>query len=192
MVTFTSDHLEGAHRVRERLRELATLLPGDSRWTRYVMPTGGPLLPGLDGRTCLPCQRSYVAAGTVVALHERISTLAVGYSAYQSDWPEQSPAAIAALTSILAERSIRLLLPLQDVRSKEDAKSALLAVGLSAESREQKCTKQVSNVALAPEVLHDEIARWGAGISAMLDDPSNITLRVIEDATLRSWWGRDA
>jgi hypothetical protein len=106
----------------------------------------------------------------------------MGYAGYQSDWPEQTPSAVAALAAVLATRSLRLLLPVYDVATKEQAIGALRDNGLSDEALEQKCMRQLMNRTLPPEALRTEIENWSAAIVRGIDDGGNfsfVTRRVI-------------
>jgi len=135
-------------------------------------------------QTCLPCHHSYVVASSVLAFRLNIPNLAFGYAKYQSSWPEQSPIAISRLSSILSRHRIRLLLPAYDLASRAEAEQELRDLGLSAESLEQKCLQQVSNVSLSDELLHQQVDLWGQAIDDSISQLDQIDVEVLEDTTI--------
>jgi hypothetical protein len=160
LVTVTSPHLVGVWQVIQRLHELAKVLPLDTVW----MPVSQESLPKIDSvlhhQTCLPCQRDYARIGVSVARTLRISNLALGYTNYQNDWPEQTDLAISVLDRVLALEQIQLHLPVRHLSSKVEAMDALLASGLSEKALEQKCMKQVTNIRLDEHALRIQVALW--------------------------------
>ncbi len=159
LATVVSPHLIGIQRVALRIRELSLRFPRRLEWQCYSQPkfTGSdPLIQA----TCLPCQRSYVSVGIALCEESNCGHLALGYAGYQNTWPEQTPLAASVLSALLEERNIELHLPAADLRSKEEAKKELRARGVCDGALEQKCLKQITNIALDPQTLRGEIARW--------------------------------
>jgi FtsZ-binding cell division protein ZapB len=107
--------------------------------------------------------------------------LALGYTTYQSDWPEQTPIAIESLTAVLKEYRIRLLLPVRDLASREQATSELETSGLSTLSLEQKCSRQITNVKLEEEKLRSQVALWQGAIRTSLCQIDGIESHILSD-----------
>jgi hypothetical protein len=138
-------------------------------------------------QTCLPCHHAYVVVSAVVAKLLGATRLAFGYAGYQSDWPEQTPLAVLRLRSLLERHGIELVLPVYDLRSREEAISELKARALEAGSLEQKCLRQVQNVALDRERLMQQIDAWEGAIDASLGawppvDIEVLTLAPVDEA----------
>lgn len=163
LVTVTSPHLLGLQKVEKRVEEIWKFLPPGSSW-RTVEQDSSISSPQLASNTCLPCQRDYVSAGIALALQHDIKQLALGYTNYQSDWPEQTHQAIAILSKITVDLGIELLLPVQKLSSKDEAQSLLNQLGVSHESLEQKCLKQINNVKLDENILIRQLDAWDSGI----------------------------
>lgn len=177
LVTVTSSHLIGAERVRRRLRELKQHLPGTTQWTCVEQPRSPIMIPiGFSDRTCLPCQQAYVLAGYKVLQEDSCHDLALGYASYQSDWPEQTPAATSRLKSLLGKRGVNLHLPVYPIRTKELAIRRLADANLSTESLEQKCIKQVTNITLEGAALTEQLDLWESLLARSLDEISAVTL----------------
>ena len=153
LITVTSAHLTGIAAVRERLLELKPLLPGTTRWLQIRQPEIAAGSSLLRASTCLPCHRSYAALGAAVAKQYSSAALAFGYARYQADWAEQTPYAVEQLRDVLGRCGLKLVTPVYDVSSREQAVSELQALGLSAAALEQKCLQQQFNVALPPQQL---------------------------------------
>src|SRR5665213_3223368 len=164
LVTVTSDHLYGIETVRRRLSELKDLLPGFVRWMHIRQPINLATDTSFYEQTCLSCHHAYVVVAASIAASLGARALAFGYTSYQSDWPEQTPLAIASLTNILADHGIRLLLPAHDLASKEATQDELAWRGLSTASLEQKCIRQITNVALDGDRLRSQISLWETAI----------------------------
>ena len=60
LVTVTSTHLVGMEQVRQRLKELARLLPKDTPWIHVRQPEELKTDTSFYDRTCLPCHHAYV------------------------------------------------------------------------------------------------------------------------------------
>lgn len=180
LVTITSSHLMGIDRVRQRLKELAPILAPGTPWLQLRQPTELKTDVSFYDQTCLPCHHAYVTAGASVAAKINAKAVAFGYVAYQSDWPEQTPHAIGALRQVLARHGINLLLPVYDVRSREEVVEELESHGLSATALEQKCLRQITNVKLDPERLNEQVALWEDAIDASISKLDQIEIEVIE------------
>lgn len=164
LITVLFKHLIGIEKVYSRIAQLKKLLPEGSEWLQVVQPEL-PIRKSLNDATCLPCQQAYVSVGAIIAQRYKISDLAMGYSGYQSSWPEQTPYATKGLKRLLESFGIRLHLPVYDIQTKEDALNELMRLGLTHESLEQKCLKQGSNIKLHGDMLKSETDKWLDGIS---------------------------
>jgi PP-loop superfamily ATP-utilizing enzyme len=184
LVTVTSEHLIGIDAVRQRLAELASYIPRSTRWLHISQPSNLPHGELLQAPTCLPCHRAYAAIGVAVALQAGARSLAFGYTAYQSDWVEQTPEAIARLQRLLGERGIDLVLPVYDVASKAAAIEELTAKSVSSVSLEQKCLQQQFNVQLTNTRFHKELYAWEQSLAAALAALPHLRLHVLADLFL--------
>jgi hypothetical protein len=63
--------------------------------------------------------------------------------------------------------------------SRDHALAELAASGLSTESLEQKCLRQVTNVALADDRLEQQIALWEAAIDRSISVVNAIDIEVL-------------
>lgn len=188
LVTVSASHLHGVDSVKRRLKELTPHVPVGTRWVRISQPETGAKFGGMFERTCLPCQHDYALSGAILARKLGIGRLAFGYVSYQQDWPEQSPVAIEALEAVLSDHRIGLELPVYDLRSKDEAIRELLELGLSSESLEQKCSRQIFNVALNSEDLADHVTKWARELAATLGRAAEIEITTLEDVELSMEW----
>lgn len=184
LVTVSSSHLVGMERVKSRLRELVGLLDNGTPWLHVRQPNELRTDTSFYEQTCLPCHHAYVVVSGVVARSLGITRLAFGYAGYQRDWPEQTPLAVARLTTVLQRHGIALELPVYEVACKEAATAELLALGLSTDALEQKCLRQVRNVALADEKLRSQIALWENAIDRSMAQLNEIVLDILERCTV--------
>ncbi|MEK7529467.1 MAG: hypothetical protein AAB570_00940, partial [Patescibacteria group bacterium] len=157
LVTVTSDHLVGINNVRARLRELKHLLPSDTGWIHVDQPKNLFADKTFYHKTCLPCQHAYVVVAAKIAKSLGGRSIALGYASYQGGWPEQTELATARLKSALNNYGINLLLPVYDLKSKDDAIHHLKRYGLSDAALEQKCQQQVHNITLSQDLLVQQI-----------------------------------
>ena len=184
LVTATSDHLVGARAVRQRLHELAPLLPPATKWLRVRQP------PTANARsftapTCLPCHAAYASLGVMVAREEDAHAIAFGYAGYQSTWPEQTQYAVTTLRGVLGEQGLSLEVPVYDLDAKDAAIAELISRGLSPLALEQKCTQQQLNVELSQSALHDEIGLWASSIRDTIASVLRRPLDIIERASIQ-------
>ena len=186
MVTVTSTHLVGIESVRKRLIELSHHLPADTRWLQIRQPQELRTDTSFYEQTCLPCHHAYVVASGVLAGLLGARRLAFGYAGYQMDWPEQTPLAVARLADVLARYDIKLELPVYDIASRAAAIAELERFGLSPSSLEQKCLRQVTNVALPEARLREQIDLWEAAIDRSMQALDTIEVEVIAESTLGS------
>lgn len=181
LVTIVSGHLFGLRRVRERVEALKSRIPKNTRW---LIVRQNELLAtdtSFYERTCLPCHHAYVVAAAIVGAKLGTRSLAFGYTMYQSDWPEQTPLAVGTLRRLLGEFGISLVLPVADVASKSEMIYELERQGVSGESLEQKCVRQVMNVKLDEQKLVQQVGLWEAAIRASLSSLGEIALKVEND-----------
>ena len=169
LITVSSPHLLGIHRVRRRLSELAKHLPPDTPWLNVRQPTDLRTDTSFYEQTCLPCHHAYVVIAGVLAAWAGVQQLALGYVGYQNNWPEQTPFAISRLRQVLARHRIGLELPVHDIATRADAIAELHAYGLSNDALEQKCSRQVTNVTLPEPRLQEQVELWEAAIDRSLD-----------------------
>jgi hypothetical protein len=184
LVTITSNHLQGIESVQRRIDELGPLLAPGTRWLRIAQPQNLRTDTSFYAQTCLPCHHAYVVVAANVARSLGASTLALGYTTYQSDWPEQTPLAVASLTAVLAEQGVQLLLPVRDLTSREQASRELEANGLSSASLEQKCSRQVTNVKLEEAHLQSQVVLWEAAIRRSLQELDRIPTAILGDSVI--------
>lgn len=180
LVTISSWHLVGIDRVRQRFREIEQLLPIGTPWLVLRQPDELKTDTSFYEQTCLPCHHAYVIVGAAVAAKAGIGALGFGYASYQSAWPEQTPFAVERLGKVLRLHDIRLDLPVYDIGSREQALKELAAKGLSTAALEQKCIRQVTNVALTPERLIQQVNLWERAIDASMAALPSIEIEVIE------------
>ena len=178
LVTVTSDHLAGIERVAQRLAQLSAHLPAETNWLQVLQPTLPPL-GSLGQATCLPCQRAYVAIGTILSLRFGARYLALGYAKYQSSWPEQTPQAAQRLKRLLLPFGLGLQLPVYDLESKAEAERELVQYGLARESLEQKCSRHEGNVEIPRGVLERELDLWVKSIAELVQDAENTPISII-------------
>ena len=184
LVTVTSTHLVGMEQVRQRLQELARLLPKDTPWIHVRQPEELKTDTSFYDRTCLPCHHAYVVVAAVVARALRAPRLAFGYTGYQDDWPEQTPLAVSRLTSVLKRHGIGLILPVYNLRSRDDAVAELKARDLDPGSLEQKCLRQVRNIMLDAERLAQQIDLWERAIEMSLRASPAVDVNVLRLAAV--------
>jgi hypothetical protein len=135
-------------------------------------------------KTCLPCQAFYAAIGTAVARSINCSTIAFGYTEYQSSWIEQTPTGQAVLRKVLKSLNFDLLLPVQDISSKESAIDELTKYGLSTASLEQKCFNQQLSVPLGETEFNSELNAWENLLTRVLYQHPDRTFAFNEDILL--------
>lgn len=184
LVTVTSGHLVGIEAVKARLQELTGRLPDSTDWVQVSQPAL-PEASILRETSCLPCHSAYVLIATRIAADRGIQSIALGYAGYQSDWPEQTPHATAALAEVLSARGFTLHLPVYDVQSKDAAEAELSAAGVTPTAMEQRCLRQHIHEEIPS--LEAEIERWRAAITTALDGARATSLEVLEQRSLGSF-----
>lgn len=184
LLTVASDHLTGVQAVKRRLHELKHHLPSSTKWLLIKQPKELLTDVSFYEQTCLPCHHAYVVIASALAVSLRARFLAFGYVGYQNGWPEQTPLATARLGSLLAKYGTELLLPVYDLGSKEAVLRKLAEAGLSTESLEQKCSRQVTNVELSQELLEQQISLWEGAIEHSIRQLGAIHIAELEKSTL--------
>jgi hypothetical protein len=184
LATVTSSHLVGIDLVRRRLSELSKVLPAGTRWVQVRQPTDLRTDTSFYEQTCLPCHHAYVVVSAALAAVTQVRRLSFGYAGYQATWPEQTPFAVERLRSVLVRHGIALELPVYDLPSREAAIVELQASGLSGESFEQKCLRQVTNVTLAQDHLRQQVELWEAAIDRSMTQLDRIDFEVLYQTTL--------
>jgi hypothetical protein len=181
LLTVSTSHLVGIERVRSRLAELGRLFVGKVDWMHVSLSADALRPTASDLAGCLTCQHAYLAVAAKLAKQMEIETIALGYTAYQSGWVEQSPYAIFRLTEILAKLGKQLLLPVSNIQSKEQAKRELSELGLSENALEQKCSLQQTNDhGLDERAIRTHIDRWAENLDLLLANDDRIDFRVLE------------
>ena len=79
-----------------------------------------------------------------------------------------------------------LELPVYDIASRAAAITELERFGLSSDSLEQKCLRQVTNVTLPEAQLREQIGLWEAAIDRSMQALNSIEVEIIAEAILGS------
>lgn len=180
LVTVTTANLVGLERVARRLVELRPHLPGTTEWLQIALPADFVPHRQVAPTTCLPCHHVYLVTGAIVAEKYGSKHLALGYTGYQSGWTEQTPYAIERLSEIMSSIGLRMILPVADLETKEQAVEELRANNLSTLSLEQKCIRQLNDAGLSLDLLRQEVDRWGDDLRRALTDRQNIQLNILD------------
>lgn len=180
LVTVTTGNLRGIEQVKQRLIELKAHLPSKTEWLNIALPNMFGSYKRSIVATCLSCHHVYLVTGAIIAEKYGSNDLALGYTAYQSTWTEQTPYAIESLRTILHSINLNLNLPVADITSKEQAMAELSANNLSEFSLEQKCIKQVNDANLPFDLLRQEVDRWGKELREALANRQKIHLEIID------------
>ena len=186
LVTVSSGHLIGIDRVRSRVLELRAVLPPDTRWVTVRQPRDLRTDTAFYKRTCLPCHHAYVVIAAAFARMTASPKVAFGYVSYQNSWPEQTALAVTRLRAVLDHFRLGLVLPAYDLASRDQAIAELIARGLNGNALEQKCLRQVSNVALGQLVLESQIERWATALEASLASLEAIELTIMDSVRIAS------
>ena len=185
LVTVTSGGLGGISRVKHRLAELNTLLPANTPWVHVRMPEEAHA--DGDSKTCLTCHQAYIVAGVIMADKHNAKDTALGYSGYQSGWAEQTPYAIKKLTEVLEANGFRLVLPVADLRDKDDARRELLSNRLSEDALEQRCIRQIVDPELKGESLETEVNKWSSDLSSAITMRGSLPLEIAAEHQLNDF-----
>jgi hypothetical protein len=169
LLTLTSGHLVSIEQVRRRVLELRSILPGRTEWVQAIIKSTGAEHERTTIESCLPCHSVYFLAALHIANLRQIDYIAAGYTRYQSEWLEQSPLAVDWLRKVIGNFGKKLLLPVQDLASKDEAKSTLRLLGLSEDALEQKCLRQRFNSAnVEADLARAEVDLWGRNLERLL------------------------
>ena len=175
LITVLADHLYGINMVEKRIDEISGILPPQTKWYKVWQPAF-PFEEVLFSRTCLPCQRAYLASGILITLKEKFTHLAMGYAGYQNTWPEQTPIAVEKLTQFLRKINISLELPVYNIKSKHEVIEKLYTYGLDSDSLEQKCVRQVFNIKLPEAFLDEETTKWINSLEMIINHKDDVQL----------------
>ena len=176
LVTVTSGGLTGIERVSRRLSELRTLLSNDTCWLHVRFPEDSDR--AAKEKTCLTCHQAYIVAGAMVADKFDAKHIALGYSGYQAGWAEQTPYAIGKLNEVLSSNGFALVLPVTNILHKEDALQELRSSGLTEDSLEQRCVRQIVDPCLIGEELHQEVDQWSSELMKAMSDRGAMSLDI--------------
>jgi hypothetical protein len=181
LLTVTSSHLFGIESVRKRISELRGHLSTETVWVHTVTKASSLGLDSPEIESCLPCHSVYFLAALHIANQRGINHIAAGYTSYQSAWLEQTPQALDRLGKVMANVGKTLLVPVQDVSSKDEAKFILRSHGLSDVALEQKCLKQQLNAKeIQPDLASKEIDSWGRNLERLLAHSSALDFVEVE------------
>lgn len=180
LVTVTTANLVGLESVLQRLAELKPHLPRNTEWLRVALPANFVQYRQAALTTCLPCHHVYLVSGAIIAEQYDSKALALGYAGYQSTWTEQTPYAVKRLSEIMSSIGLKVVLPVADLTTKEQAIAELRAKGLSTLSLEQKCVRQLNDAGLSFESLREEVDRWGVDLKQALADRESIHLQILD------------
>lgn len=176
LVTVTSGGLTGIERVSRRFNELHALLPNDTCWVHVRFPEDSDRAS--KEKTCLTCHQAYIVAGAMVADKFNAKHIALGYSGYQAGWAEQTPYAIGKLNEVLSSNGFALVLPVTNILQKEDALQELRSNGLTEDSLEQRCVRQIVDPCLIAEELHQEVDQWSSELMKAMSDRGAMSLDI--------------
>jgi len=187
LLTISNSHLLGMEHVRSRIDELSPYFKGNGEWLHVAVSPSALRVPEVDLPGCLTCQHSYVAVAARVADQYGINHVALGYTAYQAGWVEQSPYAITRLSEVLATAGKTLILPANDLASKDQAKHMLRLLNLSEDALEQKCARQQTNdVPLDEETTRARVDQWAESLGHLLAERNRIEFRVLESKSVEA------
>jgi hypothetical protein len=181
LVTVTVPDLRGIAAVRERLDELSSYLDGKSEWLNVALPNSLET-QNLNSRrlSCLTCHHAYIVSGICIAESHGVRDLSVGYTEYQSDWTEQTPYAIDSLKKELLSIGLNLILPVIDIDSKDSAICELQSYGLSADSKEQKCLRQMIDPKLRGDTLTKEVDDMTHDLVKNISNRQNLSINILD------------
>lgn len=185
LITVQSTHLHGIISVKKRLRELRSHLPDNTPWLVIQQPSQLRTDTSFYEKTCLPCHHAYVVIAAALSLRLKTSALAFGYAGYQNTWPEQTPLATSRLRALLRRHNIELILPVYDRQSRQHVVDELRAFGVSTDSLEQKCLRQVFNIALSEDKLIAQITLWEQAIEDSITQLDLIDINTTTFTTIK-------
>ena len=159
LITIKSEHLVGAKNVYKRLEELKPILKDKCTWEFY-QKMESIKVQHLKPTTCLPCHAYYIALMQNIAISNNIQNVSLGYVGYQNCWEEQTEYAKLSLKKYFEEIGLNLLLPVENIKEKEEIKRELKKNGLSEKSLEQKCLKATYNLHLKVSEIEEQINIW--------------------------------
>ena len=184
LVTVTSEHLTGIQQVERRLDELRSRLRMSATWIHVVQPSRFTLAMQPAHRTCLPCHAAYSGLGLRLALDNGATSVAFGYTDYQSNWLEQTPQAIQLLRQHMRKEGVELLLPVRGLSSKVEAIRELQLAGVSHDALEQKCLVQQFNETLCPAEIATELDRWDHALEQTFQLAKSENLQIMRRVVL--------
>jgi hypothetical protein len=184
LLTITTEHLVGLDDVKKRLVELRQHLPADTEWLHALLPQTLGLQKSSDIKTCLSCQQTYIVSAVKIAESYQTKHIALGYSGYQSNWPEQTPYAGDRLTQLLKAAGIEVVYPVIDIARKEDAIAELASYNLTEQALEQKCMRRQSSLILEGDVLYREVDAWSEDLAQTLNHRTKLWINVALNSIL--------
>jgi len=180
LVTTTTGHMVGIDRVVGRLSELRRHLSRETVWLQVAVAPEFAQRFVAGHQTCLSCHHSYVAAAVRIAADYGAHIIATGYTGYQAGWIEQSPYAISELEQALQAANMKLVLPVADIKTKEEAKKELRRLGLTDVALEQKCLRQdIDPEDALSDRSKEEIRSWRAVLEPAIKSPMTIPVQIL-------------
>lgn len=180
LVTVTSPHMVGVERVRSRVGELSKILPARSEWMLVSERESFLDKNDVERSGCISCNFGYFLVASAIADQIGSGSIGCGFVGYQSAWVEQTPYAVQRLTSLLAEHSKDLNLPVWDIQRRDQAEAELRSYGLSTESLELKCLRQQPDPNLTGSSLQRVVDRWSDNLRVALVERNHMLDQLIE------------
>ena len=154
-LTLAKDAAAQIRRPKQRATEISLLHPSyawamadisdwDSQLEQHVEDALADPIPV----SCLTCILAKVTAVIPYCHNNGISTLALGYTAYQSEWAEQTEHAIQEQRTELRRFGITLTLPSAHYTAKDSVVTDLIATDLTPGSLENPCC--IANIGTQP------------------------------------------
>lgn len=184
LITVIATHLQGIDLVERRIEELENILPAGSEWWIIQQPNLSEKFGDDFTRTCLPCQHDYLLTGARFARVAQSNRVALGYTHYQSDWPEQTPEAVSILRKLAPEFGFEFDFPVYNLNSKSQAIEELSSRDLSEHALEQKCTRQIHNLRLGRETLREHLRNWERWLRVNFEALESLEIEILKQRRL--------
>ena len=142
LLTVIDSTVQNDRKTEKRVAELQSTLNHSFSWLSiraqnfYEQILNIPLI---TSPSCLSCFFVKLSIAIIIAKKHSVTKVAAGFTSYQSTWIEQSPTAIDEIGKLLKEYELSLVLPVQDILSKEAACKILLDCSITPESLEPIC-----------------------------------------------------
>ena len=154
-LTLAKDAASQIHRPKQRATEIslrhssyAWAMADISDWDSQIEQHVEDALSDPIPVSCLTCILAKITAVIPYCHNMRIPTLALGYTAYQSEWAEQTEHAIQEQRAELRRIGISLILPSAHYTAKDSVVTDLIATDLTPGSLENPCC--IANIGTQP------------------------------------------